>query len=75
MEQPLRCGADASGGKLPLIERKAPFLKNKALLTTTIDCTDIQSAGAWRLMARMYAHACEGRFRGRGVEGFRKAET
>jgi hypothetical protein len=41
MEQPLRCGADASGGKLPLIERKALF-KNKALLTKTIDRTDIQ---------------------------------
>ena len=31
----------ASAGKLPLIERKA-LLKNKALLTKTIDRTDIQ---------------------------------
>ena len=43
IEQPLRCGAEGLGWKLPLIERKAPFLKNKALLTTTIDCTDIES--------------------------------
>jgi hypothetical protein len=41
MEQPLRCGADASGGKLPLIERKALF-KYKALLTKTINRTDIE---------------------------------
>jgi hypothetical protein len=37
-------------------------------LTKTIDRTDIQ-------FSESLAHACEGRFRGRGVEGSLKAET